>query len=113
MNKNRNMLIMIGIVALVCGQLHGLNPRQLTQLRNLEKKLKTRFASGIRGIQVFPDDTPTNNWLKENKDIIEKIRRLDRPSAAKYRYQYNQRIPPTKHTLAPTSGIHDTSYSSH
>ncbi len=77
MNKNRNMLIMIGIVTLACGQLYGLSPRQLAKLRRFETELKERFAGR-------PERGQEGAWLEENRRIIGEIRRLDRPTAAEY-----------------------------
>ncbi len=77
MNKNKNMLIMIGIVTLACGQLYGLSPRQLAKLRRFETQLKERFAGR-------PERGQEGAWLEENRRIIGEIRRLDRPTAAEY-----------------------------
>jgi len=81
MNKNRNILITIGIIALASGQLYGLSPRQLAKLRRLETELKGRFAGSPRSEQK------AHAWLQRNREIMGEIRKLDRPTANKYQNQ--------------------------
>ena len=83
MNKNRNIFIMIGIVALASGQLYGLSPRQLAKLRKFETELKERFNRGPRSKRE------ADAWLEKNREIIGKIKRLDPPTAAEYQRRQN------------------------
>ena len=83
MKQNTNIFIMIGIITLTCGQLHGLTRKQFFQLNQFKKQLDTRYKRGIPGINQA-------DWLKENRKIIEQIRRLDRPTATTYQKKQNR-----------------------
>ncbi len=77
MNKNRNKWIMIGIIAVTCGQLFGLTRKEFAQLNRFKKQIEARFAAG-------PEVGRLDAWSKENEAIIGQMRRLDRRTAAKY-----------------------------
>jgi len=72
---------MIGIVTLVCGQLYGLSPGQFTKLKILETQLQERFAASFTG------EADLKTWATENQEIINRMRQLDRPTAARYQKQ--------------------------
>ena len=82
MKKNINVFIMMGIITLACGQLHGLTKREFFELNQLEQKLNARYTAGI---SVQDPDA----WLDGNVTIIEQIRKLDPPTAVKYQKRQN------------------------
>jgi len=80
MNKNKSLVLMIGIIALSCGQLFGLTRRQFQELDGLKKQLDQRFVDRWIG--------PTADaWLKENQNIIARMRRIDPKAAATYQQE--------------------------
>jgi len=78
MKQNINIFVMIGVIALVSGQLHGLTKEQSGELMDLKLQLDFRYAEGI------PSTEPMR-WLLENYKIIKQIEGLDFSAASPYK----------------------------
>ena len=82
MKRSTNILVMISVITLTCGQLHGLTPEQSVELNQLKKQLEARYAKGIPSIKPM-------EWLLKNGAIIEQIEELDLSSASAYKGEQN------------------------
>jgi len=82
MKQNTNIFVMIGLLALACGQLQGLTRRQFFKLDQLRQELNVRYRRGV-------PERDGDDWLEENKAIIEQIRQLDPPTAITYQKKQN------------------------
>jgi len=82
MKQNANIFIIVGVIALVCGQLQGLTRRQFFELDQLKQQLDKRYNAGV-------PEAEQGDWLDENVAIIKQIRRLDLPTAATYEKKQN------------------------
>ena len=85
MKHNRNIFIIIGVVALTWGQLQGLTPEQSAKLAKLRQKLDLRYNQDI-------PEAEQAIWLDENKEIIEQMRLLDLQTATEYQKKQGQFI---------------------
>ena len=79
MKQGTNVFVIIDLITLTCGQLHGLTPEQSTELNRLKRQLDIRFAASTQSIEVV--DTS----IEENERIIEQMERIDSSVAAMYK----------------------------
>ena len=82
MKQGTNVFVIIGLITLACGQLHGLTLEQSAKLDQLKQKLEIRYAKGIPSIEPM-------EWLRENGEIIEQIEELDFLAASPYKRKQN------------------------